>query len=64
MNTLSSASTAPMRELTNEEVDEVSGGALPLLVVGVAILIAAAMQESGGDSSSENEESEGNESDN
>jgi len=36
-----------MRELTSEEVNEVSGGVLPLVAVAAAIvLVAAAVEES------------------
>jgi len=39
--------TTHMRELTSEEVNEVSGGVLPLVAVAAAIvLVAAAVEES------------------
>ena len=58
MNALGYPPTAQLRELTTAEVDEVSGGVLPLAVIAVAVLVAAAMQRSGEDSSSDSEESD------
>ena len=48
---------SPVRELTVAEIEDVSGGVLPLVVIGGAILIAAAMQESGEESAPESEDS-------
>lgn len=58
-----SAPPAQIRELTIEEVDEVSGGALPVAVIVVAIIVAAAIQQAGDDSSSESESSDGGDGD-
>ena len=57
------ALTSQVRELTVAELEEVSGGVLPLVVIGGAILIAAVMQESGEDSSTESEDPPPDESD-
>ena len=54
------ARTAHVRELTSEELDEVSGGALVLVAIAIGAVVAVAMQEMGDDSSSD---SEGGESD-
>ena len=55
--------TVQIRELTTSEVDEVSGGVLPLVVVAAAILVAAAIQEFGEESSPESDDSESGDGD-
>lgn len=47
-------SRAQIRELTPEEVNEVSGGALPVIIIAV-VVVAIAAQELGGESSDQNE---------
>ena len=49
--------TVQIRELTTSEVDEVSGGILPLIVVA-AVAIAVVMEECGEESPSESDDSE------
>ena len=53
----SSGMISPVRELTGPEIEEVSGGVLPLVVIGGAILIAAVAQVSGEESAPEGEDS-------
>lgn len=55
-------SGARIRELTTGEVDEVSGGILPLVVVAV-VVIAVAMEELGEAASSEGGDSESDDGD-
>ena len=48
-----------IRELTADEVEEVAGGALPILVIAAAVVVATVLQESGEESQSEGEEAGG-----
>ena len=53
------AAPASIRELTAVEVDEVAGGALPILVIAAAVVVATVLQECGKESPSEGEEGGG-----
>ena len=48
--------TGHVRELTTEELDEVSGGALIIVAIVIGAAVAVAMQEAGDDSSSESDD--------
>ena len=63
MHTLGSAPTSSIRQLTDAEVEEVFGGAIPLAAAAVAIIVAAAIQRSREDSSAENDDLESDEGD-
>lgn len=49
-------STTRIRELTSEEVDEVTGGVLPLIAVAAFVVLAAAAAEEGRKESSDAED--------
>lgn len=50
--------TEHVRELTAEEVEEVSGGALVIVAIVIGTAVAVVMQEMGDDSSSDSESGE------
>ena len=57
-----SEAKTPVRELTAAELDDVSGGAIPVVIL-IAVAVAAVVHEATESSSSESEDSESNEDD-
>ena len=49
------AATASIRELTADEVEEVAGGVLPILVIAAAVVVTTVLQECGEESPSDEE---------
>lgn len=48
-----------IRELTADEVEEVAGGVLPILVMAAAVVVTTVLQETGREPQSEGEEGGG-----
>lgn len=53
------AAPASIRELTADEVEEVAGGVLPILVIAAAVVVTTVLQETGKESPSEGDEAGG-----
>ena len=53
------AATGSIRELTADEVEEVAGGVLPILIMAAAVVVTTVLQKSGEESPSEGEDRDG-----
>ena len=53
------AATGSIRELTADEVEEVAGGVLPILIMAAAVVVTTVLQKTGEESPSEGEDGDG-----